>query len=79
VAVVGALFVSAGEPAVAPLAPVPCAKPEAHTAPVARPTAPNASHAVSRRRLRLGTEDEAGMLDTAGFAFRGQGHSVGEY
>ena len=68
VAVEGAVFVNAGEMAVVPLAPEPEAKPVAQTAPVASPTAPNASHAVRRRRwaLRAG---EAGMLDTAGLPF----------
>src|SRR4051794_14050463 len=67
-AVVGSVLVSAGEIAAAPVAPVPVSKPEAHTAPVARPTAPNASQAASRPREDLRTGDE-GMLDTSSFPF----------
>src|SRR5689334_4192870 len=48
--VAGADGATIGDAPVVPVAPPTEAKPVAHTAPVARPTAPNASQAVSPRR-----------------------------
>src|SRR3954468_20349976 len=64
----GAVLASAGETTVVPLAPLTESKPVAQTAPVARPTAPKASHAARRRPRRAG-EVGVGVLDTADSAF----------
>src|SRR5690349_13836567 len=50
-AVLGAVFAIAGDSPVVPLPAETDAKPVAHTAPVARPVAPKASQAASRRRV----------------------------
>ncbi len=68
VAVAASVFVTAGEPAVAPLAPVTVAKPVAQTAPVPRPTTPKTIHAMSRRRDRP-AKCEEGLLDMASLPF----------
>src|SRR6478735_5862437 len=62
-----AVLASAGDSTVPPvrLLPVLVAKPDAQTAPVARPVAPNASHAV---RPRFAMREEV-SLDTAPLPF----------